>query len=72
MTLEEAMKYFASPYELAKKLRISHSNVYRWLEQNFIPIRQQHKINDVTGANLPIDLDKKSMEERIKNGSIDS
>ncbi len=67
MTLEEALRHFKSGYELCKKLGVSHSNMVRWKKQNFIPLRQQHKINDITGANLPIDIDKEAMEKRINN-----
>lgn len=66
MTIVESMKYFKSGYDLCKQLNISYSNLVRWKKQNFIPVTQQLKINQLTGVHMPIDLDKKSMEERIK------
>lgn len=65
MTLEEAMAYFKSGYELCKKLNISYSNLVRWKKQNYIPLKQQHRINEITGVNMPLDIDKEAMERRI-------
>lgn len=82
MTLEEVFeaqelgeKFFKTDYQLAKKLKIHHTNVVRWHKQNFIPIRQQMNINDLLRAKgidvLPIDRDKKEQEERLKAKHID-
>lgn len=65
MTLEEALKYFQSGYEMCSKLGIRPSNYTRWKAQNFIPLKQQFLINQLTGGEMPIDLDKKEMEKRI-------
>lgn len=70
MTIEEALKHFSSGYEICKTLKISQSNFTRWKAKNFIPLRQQMKINEVTGANMPIDIDKQAMEERIGRKDI--
>lgn len=67
MTINEALKYFKSGYEICSKLNIRPSNYTRWKIQNFIPIKQQHRINEIIGFNLPIDLDKKAMEIRVGN-----
>lgn len=65
MTLEEALKHFKSGYDLCKKLDISYTNIVRWKKQNFIPLRQQFRINEITGLDMPIDLDKDAMECRL-------
>ena len=65
MSIDEALKYFKSGYEMCSKLGIRASNYTRWKIQNFIPLKQQLKINELTRAELPIDMDKKSMEERV-------
>ncbi|HAU1312559.1 TPA: bacteriophage CI repressor [Legionella pneumophila] len=66
MTIDEALTHFRSAYELCQKIDIAQSNFTRWKRQNFIPVAQQLKINQVTGLNMPIDLDKEAMEKRIK------
>lgn len=65
MSIDEALKYFQSGYEMCSRLGIRPSNYTRWKVQNFIPLKQQLKINEITDAKLPIDMDKESMEERI-------
>lgn len=67
MTLEEALAHFNSAYDLAKQLGIAHQNLARWKKQDFIPVKQQIRINQVTGINMPIDLDKESMLDRVSN-----
>jgi hypothetical protein len=66
MTIEEALKYFNSGYDLCNQLGIAHTNMVRWKKQNFIPLKQQLKINQITGANMPIDIDKEAMEARLQ------
>ncbi len=65
MNIEEAIKHFRTPYELCKKINAAQCNFTRWRKQNFIPVTQQLKINQATGLDMPIDLDKKSMEQRL-------
>lgn len=65
MTIEEALKYFQSGYEMCSKLGIRPSNYTRWKVQQFIPLKQQMKINEITQANLPIDMDKASLDKRM-------
>ena len=65
MSIDEALEYFQSGYEMCSKLRIRSSNYTRWKRQNFIPVAQQLKINLITGADMPIDIDKESMKKRI-------
>lgn len=65
MTIEEALKYFNSGYDLCNQLGVAHTNMVRWKKQNFIPVTQQLRINQITGSNMPIDIDKQSMEKRI-------
>ena len=65
MTLDEALRHFESGYQLCKKLGITPTNYSKWKKQNFIPLKQQFLINQLTGANMPIDLDKEAMERRI-------
>jgi len=65
MTLDEALHYFKSGYELCKKLGITPTNYSTWKKQNFIPLKQQFLINQLTGANMPIDVDKEAMKKRI-------
>jgi hypothetical protein len=38
---------------------------FKWKKQNFIPLKQQFLINQLTGANMPIDVDKEAMEARL-------
>lgn len=66
MTIEEAMKYFNSGYDLCKKINSHGSNLTRWKKTGFIPVAQQLKINMVIGENLPIDLSKEDMLKRIQ------
>lgn len=66
MTIEEAMKYFRSGYHLCTELDISTSNMVRWKKTKFIPVVQQLKINEITGANLPIDINIERMRKRIE------
>ena len=70
MTIDEALIHFRSPYELCQKIKVAQSNFTRWKKQNFIPLRQQLKINEITGANMPIDLDKEAMEKRLGSKNI--
>ncbi len=65
MTIEEALKYFNSGYDLCNQLGVAHTNMVRWKKQNFIPVTQQLKINQIKGTNMPIDLSKDEMEKRI-------
>jgi len=65
MTIDEALGHFRSAYELCQKIKVAQSNFTRWKRQDFIPVAQQLKINQVTGVNMPIDIDKDSMEKRI-------
>ena len=65
MTIDEALKYFNSGYDMCSKLHIQPSNYTRWKIQNFIPLKQQFLINKITGANMPIDLDIESMKKRL-------
>lgn len=65
MTLDEALKHFESGYQLCKKLGITPTNYSKWKKQNFIPLKQQFLINQLTEANMPIDVDKESMNRRI-------
>ena len=65
MTLDEALSHFRSAYELCLKLKIGQSNFTRWKKQNFIPVTQQLKINQITGKDMPVDLSKDAMEARI-------
>jgi len=67
MTIEEALKHFQSPYDLCKQINAAQSNFTRWKKQGFIPVTQQLKINQITGANMPIDLDKESMQKRMSS-----
>lgn len=67
MTIDEALSHFRSAYELCQKIKVAQSNFTRWKKQNFIPVAQQLKINQVTGVNMPIDFDKESMEQRINS-----
>ncbi len=70
MTIDEALSHFRSAYELCQKLKVAQSNFTRWKKQNFIPVAQQLKINLYTGANMPIDIDKESMEKRLKQKTL--
>jgi hypothetical protein len=65
MSIDEALQYFQSGYEMCSKLGIRPSNYTRWKVQNFIPVKQQLKINELTGANMPIDFSKEEMLTRI-------
>lgn len=65
MSIDEALEYFQSGYEMCSKLDIRASNYTRWKAQKFIPVTQQVRINQLTGANMPIDVDKEAMEERL-------
>jgi hypothetical protein len=65
MTIDEALIHFKSGYDLCKKLGITPTNYSKWKKQNFIPLKQQFLINQLTGANMPIDIDKEAMDVRI-------
>jgi hypothetical protein len=67
MTVDEAVIHFKSGYEMCKQLGILPVNYSKWKEKKFIPLKQQHRINEITKAQMPIDIDKKAMEERIGN-----
>lgn len=67
MTIEEALACFKSAYDLCKQIGVPQSNFTRWKKQNFIPVAQQIKVIRVTGKDLPIDIDKQAMGERLKN-----
>jgi hypothetical protein len=66
MNINEAIQYFGSGYELCKKLEIKSQNFYKWKKADWIPLKQQHKINDLIGGILPIDIDKEALNERLK------
>lgn len=66
MTINEAIKYFESGYDLCKKLGIRAQNYSKWKKADWIPLKQQHKINDLIGGDLPIDIDKEALAERLK------
>jgi hypothetical protein len=65
MSIDEALQHFQSGYEMCSKLGIRASNYTRWKVQRFIPVTQQVRINQILGKDLPIDVNKKSMEERL-------
>lgn len=65
MTINEALVHFRSAYDLCQKINVAQSNFTRWKKQNFIPLKQQMKINQIIGTNMPIDIDKEAMERRI-------
>lgn len=65
MTIDEALKYFKSGYDLCKQLGITPTNYSKWKKQGFIPLKQQFLINQLTNANMHIDIDKKAMEGRL-------
>lgn len=65
MTIDEALRHFKSGYEMCKKLDIAYTNLVRWKKQGFIPVKQQLRINEITGVNMPIDLDKDSIKFRL-------
>lgn len=67
MTIDEALAHFTTGYALCKKLNITPTNFYKWKKNGFIPLKQQFLINKITGLDLPIDLDKKAMEERLRD-----
>lgn len=67
MTIEEALQYFNSGYDLCKQINSHSSNFARWKKTGFIPVTQQLKINQVTGANMPVDLSKEEMFKRLEN-----
>ena len=70
MTLDEALRHFKSGYDLCKQLGLTPTNYSTWKRKNFIPLKQQFLINQITGANMPVDLDKKAMEARIEKNVI--
>lgn len=70
MTIDEALVHFRSAYELCQKINMAQSNFTRWKRQNFIPVAQQVRINQVTGSNMPVDVDKKSMEIRLNEKDV--
>ena len=65
MTVQEAVKHFKSGYDMCKQLGIMPVNYSKWKAKDFIPLKQQMKINQITGANMPIDMDKEAMEKRL-------
>lgn len=70
MTIDEALKHFRSAYDLCQKIKVAQSNFSRWKKQNFIPVTQQLRINQITGMNMPIDIDKEAMERRVGGKDI--
>jgi hypothetical protein len=66
MTLNEALDYFGTGYKLCKKLGITPTNYSTWKRRDFIPIKRQLMINMLIEDELPIDIDKESMDRRIK------
>lgn len=69
MNVEEAVPYFETGYSLCKKLGIKSQNFYKWKKEGWIPLRQQHLINDLIGGVLPIDIDKEALKRRIERSS---
>lgn len=68
MTIDEALKHFVSGYELCKKLEIKSQNFYKWKSAGWIPLKQQHRINELVGGVLPIDIDKDALSIRLEKG----
>jgi hypothetical protein len=66
MNINEATQYFGSGYDLCKKLGIKSQNFYKWKKADWIPLKQQHKINDLVGGILPIDIDKEALNKRLQ------
>lgn len=66
MNVDEAVEYFDSGYDLSKQLKIKSQNFYKWKRQGWIPLKQQHKINQLVGGVLPIDIDKESLQKRTR------
>jgi len=67
MNVNEALNYFISGYDLCKKLGIKPQNYSKWKKQDWIPLKQQHKINELIGKALPIDIDQESLAKRLKS-----
>lgn len=65
MTVDEAVEYFSSGYDMCQKLGIKSQNFYKWKRAEWIPLKQQHRINRLVGGELIIDIDKESMEHRL-------
>lgn len=70
MNIDEALKYFKSGYELARLLNIRSQNIYKWKRENWIPLKQQHKINSLLQHKLPVDIDKQELEARLSKNKI--
>lgn len=65
MNVDEAIQHFTTGYDLCKKLGINSQNFYKWKKADWIPLKQQLKINALIGNILPIDIDKDASSKRI-------
>lgn len=71
MNINEAVQYFGSGYELCKKLGIRAQNYSKWKKADWIPLKQQHKINDLVGGVLPIDIDREALNKRLSQNQAE-
>lgn len=55
MTLEEAIEYFGSGYNLTKQLGVSRQCFTRWNATKKIPLIHQYRIEKITGGKLTVD-----------------
>lgn len=61
MTLDQAIKYFGSPTDIALALKISRQSVNSWATRGFIPPYQQLRLQELSKGVLiadPNDVNK--------------
>lgn len=72
MNVNEALEHFKSAYELAIKIGAHGSAVGSWKRDllGWIPVQKQLLINQVLGLDLPIDLTKPLLQQRLASKDI--
>jgi len=56
MTINQIIKHFGSLYKLSKALGTCHKTPYRWRDNDYIPLKWQKKIEDLTEGKLKCKL----------------
>jgi hypothetical protein len=52
MTIDEALKIYKRPIELARALGIHRQSITRWKKRGYIPAKHQLKIQELTNEKL--------------------
>lgn len=57
MSIDDAIKYYGNGNRLCNALRISRTNLTHWRKRGYMPLKQQHILQELTGGVLKAGLE---------------